>query len=566
MSLDIPCALVVDDEVSMLTLLRACLQREGFFVDCVSNVNEAVQLMQSKAYDLILVDVLLGDENGVELLRKIRKHDQRAQVVLITGNPDVESAAEALRLGACDYLVKPFPTVQVISVARKAVNTKRLLEENRRKQANQDAIFQSVMDGIILVDRAGCLLQANEAALSFCGYLPEHMNMPIQFIERNCSMKCRDSILNVLNDGMPRRLRRLACDNGSGNRLVISMNVSPVLGSQNNIEGAVAVLRDETELTQLQDQLHKQYSYGGIIGGNGSMRRLYALIDALANVQTTVLVNGESGTGKELVADALHYQGARRDKPLVKLNCAALSDQLLESELFGHVRGAYTGAETARVGRFQQADGGTIFLDEIGDISPAMQMRLLRVLQEQEFEPLGASKPIKVNVRVIAATSQNLAEKVRLGTFRHDLYFRLNVVRLIIPPLRDRLDDMMLLTDYFLKKFNEKFKKSISRVSQEVMELFQRHSWPGNVRELEHVLEHGALLCPSDVIDLEHLPRDMTDIEQAAENGGMPPVQQEPPMTLRKALEKAGGNKAKAARLLGVSRCTVYRWLNSAPE
>lgn len=564
MLLSPPLALVVDDEESIHVLLHACLQREGFAVDCVSCIEDAQRLLSEKKYDLILVDVYLDRDSGVELLRQVRKNDQQVQAVLITGNPDVESAAEALRLGAFDYLVKPFSPYQVVATARRALSAKRLVEESLRKQANLDAIFSSASDSIILVDRAGCLVQANEAAMHFCGYATDHLNMPIQFVERRCSLTCRDIIVSVLKDGKPRRLRRFECSRSSGGKRVCSLSVTPVTAGNGQIDGAVAIVRDETELVQLQDELHKQTGFGGLVGGSSVMRRMYALIEALASVQTTVLINGESGSGKELVADALHNQGARRDKPFVKVNCSALSDHLLESELFGHVRGAFTGAHSARVGRFQMADGGTIFLDEIGDISPALQMRLLRVLQEQEFEPVGASKSIKVNVRVIAATNQDLAEKVRLGSFRHDLYYRLNVVRLIIPPLRERLDDMPLLVEHFLNRFCTKFQRTFSGVSREVIELFMRHSWPGNVRELEHIIEHATVLCPTEVISVEYLPHDFLrhfNHEECQEDVLPPP---ETRMTLQEALEKAEGNKARAARLLGVSRCTVYRWMQES--
>jgi PAS domain S-box-containing protein len=527
----------------------------------VSCINDAQRLLSEKKYDMILVDVYLDKESGVDLLRQVRKSDQHVQAVLITGNPDVESAAEALRLGAFDYLIKPFSPYQVLATARRALSAKRLVEESLRKQANLDAIFSSASDSIILVDRAGCLVQANEAAMNTCGYTPDHLNMPIQFFERQCSLTCRDMIVGVLKDGKPRRLRRFECSRRGGEKRICSLNVSPVIDGNGLIDGAVAIMRDETELMQLQDELHRQTSYGSLVGGSSAMRRMFALIEALANVQTTVLINGESGTGKELVADALHYQGIRRDKPFIKVNCSALSDHLLESELFGHVRGAYTGALAARAGRFQMADGGTIFLDEIGDISPAMQMRLLRVLQEQEFEPVGASTPIKVNVRVIAATNQDLAEKVRQGTFRHDLYYRLNVVRLIIPPLRERLDDMPLLVEHFLELFSAKFQRSFGGVSGEVMELFLHHSWPGNVRELEHVLEHAAVLCPTSVISAEYLPQDFLDHNDHTVPREEAPCKPEPKMALQEALEKAEGNKARAARLLGVSRCTIYRWM-----
>jgi Response regulator containing CheY-like receiver, AAA-type ATPase, and DNA-binding domains len=295
------------------------------------------------------------------------------------------------------------------------------------------------------------------------------------------------------------------------------------------------------------------------------MQRMYTLIEALADVPTTVLINGESGTGKELVAAALHNQGVRRHKPFVKVNCSALSEHLLESELFGHVRGAFTGAVTTKIGRFQKANGGTLFLDEIGDISLAMQMRLLRVLQEQEFELVGDSTPIKVDVRVIAATNQDLVKKVRLGTFRHDLYFRLNVVRLVIPPLRDRADDIRLLVGHFLDKFNQKFKKNLTNVSHEVIELFMRHNWPGNVRELEHTIEHAAILCPSTIISVKDLPQDFCSTALHIRHSYSPDILPDRKITIEEALVKSEGNKAKAARLLGVSRSTIYRKLQENP-
>jgi len=560
-----PQALIVDDEESIQALLRSFLVREGFDADCASNVGDATQLLTGKAYDLVFVDIHLGQGNGIELLRQIREYDTQVHVVLITGNPGVESATEALRLGAFDYLIKPFSSYQIAGTALRALRSKRLLEENRRKQANLNAIFRSASDSILLVDNDGCLIQANEAAMRTCGYTRGHLLKPIQSMETGCDGVCRQILVTVLNDGTPRRLKRFECLGKNGIKRIFSLNASPVIENGGEINGAVAILRDETELVLLENQMNKQSSFGGIIGGNSAMQRMYTLIEALANVQTTVLINGESGTGKELVANALHHEGVRCNKAFVKVNCSALSEHLLESELFGHVRGAYTGALTDRAGRFQMANGGTIFLDEIGDISPAMQMRLLRVLQEQEFEPVGASTPIKVDVRVIAATNQDLAEKVRLGTFRHDLYYRLNVVRLIIPPLRERRDDIPLLVEHFLEKFSAKFGRLLTGVSQEVMELFMRHAWPGNVRELEHVIEHGAILCSSGTVSVEHLPQDLLGYIHHER----PPVQNSLPsdlkMTLEEALARAGGNKAKAARLLGVSRCTVYRWLGDSP-
>jgi transcriptional regulator with PAS, ATPase and Fis domain len=288
------------------------------------------------------------------------------------------------------------------------------------------------------------------------------------------------------------------------------------------------------------------------------MQEIYSLIESLCDVQTTVLITGESGTGKELVAEALHYRGSRSQKPLVKVNCSALSENLLESELFGHVKGAFTGAVKDKIGRFQRADGGTIFLDELGDVSHRIQLRLLRVLQEMEFERVGDSTPVTVDVRVIAATNQNLSEKVKRGEFREDLYYRLKVVEVAIPPLRDRLEDIPVLVDHFLKKFNEKFDKAITSVSADVQKIFMRHTWPGNIRELEHAIEHAFILCRQDIITIEHLPRSYCSIIESRP-APLEGANENESHSILQALEKTAWNKARAAKLLGLDRKTLYR-------
>jgi transcriptional regulator with PAS, ATPase and Fis domain len=298
------------------------------------------------------------------------------------------------------------------------------------------------------------------------------------------------------------------------------------------------------------------------------MQQVYSLIESLADLPTTVLINGESGTGKELVAAALHSSGVRAKKPFVKVNCSALSENLLESELFGHVRGAFTGAIADKIGRFQKAHGGTLFLDEIGDISPAIQMRLLRVLQESEFERVGDSTSIKVDVRIIAATNHGLAEMVSQGTFRQDLYYRLNVVRLDLPSLRERSDDLDLLAAHFIGKFNVKFAKALTGISEDVKTLFRAYSWPGNVRELEHAIEHACILCKTTIIAVNDLPGDLLEsvmpIGAAPKNLAPLPAAPVAKLTLEDALAAAKGNKARAARLLGISRMTLYRQMATA--
>ncbi|MEJ2136305.1 MAG: sigma 54-interacting transcriptional regulator, partial [Desulfofustis sp.] len=273
---------------------------------------------------------------------------------------------------------------------------------------------------------------------------------------------------------------------------------------------------------------------------------------------TTVLITGESGTGKELVLEALYRKGERRNKPLVKVNCGALSENLLESELFGHVRGAFTGAFRDKVGRFQRADGGTLFLDEIGDVSARMQLRLLRVLETMEFERVGDSSPIKVDVRIVTATNQNLQNKVANGEFRQDLYYRLKVVEIHLPPLRERKDDIPLLINHFLGQFNTKFNKNIKGISSDTWKAFLHYPWPGNVRELENALEHAFIRCQQEVIKLDHLPHELQ-----AEHDELPVRQnlseEQEALALQRALQSARWNKSKAADLLGISRRTIYR-------
>jgi transcriptional regulator with PAS, ATPase and Fis domain len=290
------------------------------------------------------------------------------------------------------------------------------------------------------------------------------------------------------------------------------------------------------------------------------MQELYTRIEALAETDTTVLIAGESGTGKELVADAIHFSGSRALKPFVKVNCAALSEHLLESELFGHVAGAFTGAVKAKVGRFELANGGTIFLDEIGDLTSALQLKFLRVLQEREFERVGDTKPVKIDVRVIAATNANLGEKMRQGLFREDLYYRLNVMEMNLPALTQRIEDIPLLVSHFCEKFNTKFNRNVQGVSDQVMRLFVNYTWPGNVRELENVLERSFILCNSDTITTDHISLQLKDaaaVDETVESMECAASREQ----ILDALEKTKWNRTKAAQLLGISRRTFYRKL-----
>jgi PAS domain S-box-containing protein len=556
--------LLVDDESGILFTLGSLLRKEGLQVDVASCHDEAVALLQKTHFDLAFVDIMLAGESGIDLLGYIKSLSPSTQVVMFTGCPEVESAAEAVRQGAFDYLTKPVRFDTLMAVTRHALNVKQMNDEQSNYRANLDAIFNSVTDTIILVDQDGCLAQFNPAAAMVCGYTDECIGKPASKIGLGCAGACRRLIEQSLRDRTSQKLDRIECRKADGTVRLVSFTATPVLQADGSSKGCVAVIRDETRLVELENVLQHRNRFYHIIGSSLAMRKLYALTESLADVQTTVLINGESGTGKELIAAALHNAGSRKQGPFIKVNCSALSENLLESELFGHVRGAFTGAIADKIGRFEKANGGSIFLDEIGDISTAMQMRLLRVLQEHEFERVGDSTTRKVDVRVIAATNHDLAEKVRQGSFRQDLYYRINVVRLELPPLRERTDDIPQLVAHFLDIFNEKFGKTIRLVSDDVINLFLCHSWPGNVRELEHAIEHACIICRSDVITVADLPQDiLVTIDSNVTSTPLPQSQQIPKvsMTLEEALAMTDGNKSRAARLLGISRRTVYRHL-----
>lgn len=480
-------------------------------------------------------------------------------MILITGAPSVETAAEAVRLGAFDYILKPVRQQDLLKMTDIALRHKRLSDENDRCQSNKEAIFKSVKDGIVTVDEKMRVVDVNRAAVELCGFTQDQS--PGAFI-RTVTHGCGGGCVEVLKEALATRkalaLRHVECHRRDSQKQIVSVSASPLIDQTNHINGCVMVLRDETRLHQLEQNAAGSRAFDKIIGTSSAMQRIKGLVKVLADVQTTVLITGESGTGKELIADALHRAGERSDKPLVKVNCGALSDSILESELFGHVKGAFTGAVSDKVGRFELADGGTIFLDEIGDISPKMQLQLLRVIETMTFERLGSAKPHRVDVRVVTATNRDLAEKVAAGEFREDLYFRLKVMTVHLPPLRERREDIPLLVCHMIEKFNRKFDKAIKTVSSDVEKLFRRHVWSGNVRELVNTLEHAFILCNQHVITTDHLP-----IEMQSQTGSITVLNGHGKMSeaeaIEQALEKAGGNKAKAARLLSMSRKTIYR-------
>ncbi|HEV8440801.1 MAG TPA: sigma-54 dependent transcriptional regulator [Methylomirabilota bacterium] len=439
-----PTILVVDDDPGLRDSFRVILEDDYEVLDVPDGL-EALEIVRSCQVDLVLLDIRLPGMDGIEVLERIKTLDEQVEVILVTAVKTLRTAVSAMKLGAFDYLTKPFDEEEVSGLIRRALD-KRALERE------------------------------------------------------------------------------------------------------------VVFLRSELERARDFDQL---------VGQQPEMQRLYQLIAHVARTTSTVLITGESGTGKELVAQAIHRQGPRRDKPFVPVNLPALSETLMESEIFGHERGAFTGAYQRKLGKFELANGGTLFLDEIGALKLELQAKLLRVLQEREIERVGGSRSIKVDVRVIAATNVDLKKAVSNQTFREDLYYRLNVVPVHVPALRDRRDDIPLLADHFIRKYDREFKKHIEGVSPDALDALRDYPWPGNVREFQNVIERLVTLVDGPLIELKDLPLELTLADNRARARGVDglPLKKaceefERQMVLR-VLERARWNQSEAARVLGLHRNTL---------
>ncbi|KHK00627.1 PAS domain S-box protein [Desulfovibrio sp. TomC] len=455
------------------------------------------------------------------------------------------------------------PIVQDITERVRAEKAMReLLAEKESLQLNLEAIFQAIPDAIVVVDTKMRVIKTNRPLTDVC-FVGDILTGPggQQVVSGACRRGCFAALRSTLATQKPVIEYRVECQGQNPGRVVV-INSMPLSGESGAFVGAVLIIRDITRLADLEKRLTDLHSHRGIIGKSKPMRDIYPMLDQLGEVDTTVLVTGESGTGKELVAEAIHFGGPRAKKPFIRVNCSALSDELLGSELFGHVRGAFTGAIRDKVGRFEAAQGGTILLDEIGDVSPRLQLGLLRVLETKEFERVGEAKTRKADVRVIAATNVDLPERIRAGLFRTDLYYRLKVVQVHLPPLRDRAEDIPLLSEHFLRHFAANFGKTITRLSEEVMGILMDYPWPGNVRELKYAMEHACVLCPEGEVGIAHLPRELLSpvVPQPAAATVRPPwrggLTRE---SIASALRQTQGNRSQAARLLGVDRRTLYR-------
>ena len=429
----------------------------------------------------------------------------------------------------------------------------------------------TIRDGIMVVDTTGSILSVNRALETITDY--SHQELIGQKCSiLNCSIfnlareKCGDHWCLLFKTGSM-NMRRCTIMRKDGTYVQVLKNASPLHDSKGSMIGAVETITDITEIVEkdkqiaaFRRQLRSEDAFQGLIGASVPMQQVFSLIENAAQSDAPVIILGESGTGKELAARAIHQLGERKKGAYVKVNCAALTESLLESELFGHVKGAYTGAYKGRAGRFEMAQGGDIFLDEIGDLPLSTQVKLLRVLEEKVIERVGDSKPIPVDVRVISATNKNLSDLVETGAFRKDLYFRINVIPIHMPPLRERVEDIPLLAESFFRKLRLKNGKSIEGISNLAMEVLMKYPWPGNVRELKSAFEYAFVTCQERLIQPHHLPPDILNGERAIRDvKAVAPTKQE----IRKrqlidALARAKGNQSVAAEILGISRVTVW--------
>jgi DNA-binding NtrC family response regulator len=564
------------------------LSREGYgSITTASTFEEALELIESKEFDLIISDIVMEGASGIDLLRRVKELGRKCPMVMVTGYPNINSASEAVRLGAFDYLSKPVKKADLLRTARMALQQYTLWKEQgmlrsekQRYQQQLETIFRTVRDMIISVDHEMVVTQMNPRAEKWAKTNVPDLTVGVSMNDIPDSMEMFVSdIRTVMETGREVPEHRVEINLEQGGYAVYRMCAAPLESKEERFSGVLLCFRDVSRIEALELRGKRSY-FHRLCGTSRAMQTVYTLIENVGRVDTSVLITGESGTGKELVAEALHYESSRSEMPLIKFDCTAIPENLMESELFGHKKGAFTGADRNREGRILQADGGTLFLDEIGDISPLMQLRLLRFLQERTFYPVGEDRPITVDVRVIAATNADLKEKVRQGDFREDLYYRLRVVDITLPPLRERGGDLPLLCNLFIERFSKRLGKQISGISDQALQLLDAYHWPGNVRELEHVMERACVLCADDTITMANISEEIqlgakrqpaagvapADVNVVASETA-PPPQEEPLESeeerILRVLKQTDGNKAKAARLLGIDRSTLYRKIKS---
>ncbi|HOF76707.1 MAG TPA: sigma 54-interacting transcriptional regulator [Smithellaceae bacterium] len=428
----------------------------------------------------------------------------------------------------------------------------------------QNIILDSIADGVFSVDKDWRISSFNRAAEKITGVSRKDAVgqlckdvLKADICERNCCLRA------TMRTGKPIVNRNVYIIDAEGRKRPISISTALLRDKKGKLLGAVETFRDISVEEDLRKAIEKKYSFADIISKNHRILQLFDILPDIAASNSTVLIEGESGTGKELFARAIHDLSSRKNQLFVAVNCSALPDTLLESELFGYKEGAFTDAKKDKPGRFRLAENGTLFLDEIGEITPSMQVKLLRVLQEKTYEPLGATQSVEHNVRIIAATNKDLDVLVREGSFREDLYYRINVFKIILPPLRERMEDIPLLIDHFIERFNVLQKKSIQGVSEEAMSALMSYSYPGNIRELANIIERAFILCKTGLIEKKHLPESLFAMSANNKDSKVSSLRDVEAAYLLNALKQNNWDRQKTARQIGIHKSTLYRKIKS---
>lgn len=427
----------------------------------------------------------------------------------------------------------------------------------------QDVVLDSITEGVFTVDIMWKVTYFNHAAEEITGISrQEAIGRLCREVLRADACESGCALRQTLDTGHPVLNRPVHIIDADGKQKAVTISTALLKDKNGRVIGGVETFRDMTLVEQLQKQLQKKFTFEDIVSRNHKVQELFDVLPQIAQSDCAVLIEGQTGTGKELFARAIHNLSPRKNKPFVAVNCGALPDTLLESELFGYKAGAFTDAKKDKPGRFKLAEGGVLFLDEIGDVSPAVQVKLLRVLQEKTYEPVGGIATEKANVRIITATNKNLAELVEQGQFRSDLYYRINVVKLSLPPLKDRREDIPLLVDHFIGQFNAMYNKNICGVSSDAMMVLLTYDFPGSIRELENIIEHCFVLCQSDIIETVHLPPFLKASQVTnAEHDGIQTLEQMETVMIGQTLRQHGGNRSAAAKSLGINASTLFRKL-----
>jgi PAS domain S-box-containing protein len=459
------------------------------------------------------------------------------------------------------------PFVLIIFVMQHKIEGRAMKSKREEKKSfeitHTDVILDNINEGVFTVDENMTITYFNKAAEKITGIKKEKALgqfcfevMRSNICEKNCALKCS---LQTGKNVIDKRVNVLSED---GREFFISISTSPLKDENGKFIGGVETFLDLTPIEELKKELTKSYTFEDIISKNHQMINIFETMPIIAKSDSTVLIQGESGSGKELFARAFHSLSNRKKRPFVAVNCGALPDTLIESELFGYVKGAFTDAKKDKPGRFALAKGGSIFLDEVESLPLSTQVKLLRVLQEKEFEPLGATEPVKADVRVIAATKEDLTKLIKKEKFRNDLYYRLNVVKIELPSLIKRRDDIPLLINHFIEKFNKRMDKIIEDVSKDVLNILMEYDYPGNVRELENIIEHACVMCQDSKIRTAHLPPELSLKSEkmvSEEKADRPPLEAFEKQLLKDTLEKHNSNKILAAEELGLHRSTLWR-------